>query len=66
MVAWRWRKCPVCGGVARSSAYAMLSSYSRGWDAGYARRQCPSCGFIGQTSEFRIVRERHTTKVGRL
>jgi hypothetical protein len=64
---WRWRRCPVCRQVARSSDYAVLSSYSQGWSEGYARRQCPSCGFIGATHEFLIVRERHAaTKVGRL
>jgi hypothetical protein len=64
--AWRWQRCPVCRNVERSSDYAVLSSYTRGWDEGQARRQCPSCGFIGQTFEFPIVRERHAAeKVGR-
>jgi hypothetical protein len=61
MSAWRWRKCPDCGAVARASDFDALSP-EQGWGYGAVRRRCPHCWYVGRTSEFQVVRERHSER----
>lgn len=56
--AWRWRRCPRCGGVERASDYRCIEPY-QGWGYGAVERECPRCGYVAQTAEFYVVRERH-------
>jgi hypothetical protein len=57
---WRWRRCPACKNVERSSDYALVGGfYARGWGQGEALRECPLCGYRAATAAFGIVREYH-------
>ena len=62
--AWRWRRCPQCGGVERASEFRCLD-VGPSWNPdGPMDRECPNCGYVAATWQFQVVRERHPALAG--
>jgi hypothetical protein len=61
MSAWRFRRCPSCGGVYAAGEFLPLK-YGAHWnEQGYALRRCPGCGAVRPTYKFVVVREKRAS-----
>ena len=51
----RYRRCPACVEVQRSSAYRRATRAPMFGPSGQHRRQCPACGHVDLLAKFPIV-----------
>lgn len=57
--AWRYRRCPSCGGVFPGGDLRPLRLGEGHWHRrGGSLRRCPQCGHVDFTQGFAVVRER--------
>jgi hypothetical protein len=54
--ARRWRRCPWCGLVARTTAFVLVDPGLPIRQHGWRRRRCPGCAKEGRAWTFAVVR----------